>query len=89
MPWSRTIHILMEGAMVRSEKMNVLDFFRHLDPKRSPLATSQISGIVLLYTDFMRAIETGKRQKRKKCVGTQVSEANFPASENFDDLFND
>lgn len=71
MPWSRTIHILMEGAIVRSERMNVLDFFRHLDLERSPLATSQRCGTVLGYLDFMRAIETGKRQKRKKCVGTQ------------------
>lgn len=87
MPWSRKVHILLEGPISNEERMRVADFFRHCDLDRSPIADSQRYGFILYYTDFVKAIELGKRQTRKRCVGTQVSEDDFPDSQNFDDLF--
>lgn len=87
LPWSRKIHVVMEGAITRSDKERVVDFFRHNKLDISPISSEQRAGFTLGFEDFMRSIELGKRQTRKKCVSTQVTEADLPGPENFDDLF--
>lgn len=88
LPWNRKVHIVLDGVVSGTDKMAVLDFFRHCDVERSPLAMSPKFGILLNYSDFIRAVELGKRQRRKKCVGTQVSDGDFPEEQDFSDLFN-
>lgn len=87
LPWSRKVHVVMEGAITLIDKKRVVDFFRHNKLDISPISSEQRSGFILGFEDFMKSIELGKRQTRKKCVSTQVSEADLPGPENFDDLF--
>lgn len=77
----------MEGAITLIDKKRVVDFFRHNKLDISPISSEQRSGFILGFEDFMKSIELGKRQTRKKCVSTQVSDADLPGPENFDDLF--
>lgn len=77
----------MEGAITEIDRRNVVDFFRHNKLSISPVSSKQRAGFMLDYVDFVKSIELGKRQKWKKCVGTQVSETDWPVPENFDDLF--
>lgn len=72
---------------MKSDRLKVIDFFKHNSLDISPIACRERRGFVMNYGDFVRSIELGKRQKRKRCVGTQVSEKDLPGPENFDHLF--
>lgn len=86
LPWSKGVHIVIDDGVSREDKMKILDFFRHIDIKRSPRRGENLFGFVMNFSDFLRTIELGKRQKRKKSVATQVLYDDF-AEPNFSGLF--